>query len=785
MGENLDAVSFAFPSAMTQTEEKKPEPDEKKPEKKAESSSLPEQLAELAIKVLKPGGVGVGGAYGLWLLVIEHKSGAAIASALIGFCFSYAGKLLEPIHEGNQRRLGKVGKLIDGAIDQGFTKLKWLGAGCTGRYLERQGERCKEYYGTDNFKQPDGIWQVNLNDVFVPLNLDLAIGQLGAGIGSESKSQTFEIWDFLAKTKQVKAYRFMAILADGGSGKTTLLRHITYKYAEGKHRKHGRQVPKLLPFLLFLRKWRDVIAENPTMTLADLMMRHLRDLRGGKSLKVPDDWAENQLKRQSLIMFDGFDEVAKHQRQAIAQWISQQVENYPEAIVLLTSRPGGYDDFKEHATEIPTALRVREFEKAERDTFIQKWYLRQELVFRMGKISPIVRDEAQRQSSNLIRQVDASVELKKMSGNPLLLNLIARLHRSYADDRLPQRKTELYQEICDLQLGARPMAKRVSMLLDKPIERQQVLQHIALELVRQNTAQIGQEKLLELLKVGLATQDESIDPAEFLKQMVQISELLYEPDAAEYAFSHLSFRNYLAALEIERRDLRQELVEHWHEDWWRETILIYSSRLKPLQVNQLVEQAIAQRPGNVNLAYDCLVRHPSPDRIAPEWIAALQPARYQKLETFMQEGKWREADIENYRLMIQTCGKDYGENFTRRDLETFPCWDLLRLDGLWVQYSGGKFGFSVQKPIWESCGSPKGYDLTDDEYAQWLAYATRCGWYADGDFLSYDALKKNPLLSPAGEFPGASFSCRRISGFVVVLGGGGGWLCSRAETCGL
>jgi hypothetical protein len=224
---------------MTQTEEKKPESEEKKPEKKAESSTLPEQLGELAVKILKPGGVSVGGGYGLWLLLIEHKAGEAIASALIGFCFSYAGKLLEPIHEGNQRRLGKVGKLIDGAIDQGFEQLKWLVSGCSGRYLQRQGERCKEYYGTDDFKQPDGIWQVNLNDVFVPLNLDLSIGQFVGGIGSEQKEKTWEIWDFLAQTKRVPAYRFMAILADGGSGKTTLLRHITYKYAQGKHRKHG------------------------------------------------------------------------------------------------------------------------------------------------------------------------------------------------------------------------------------------------------------------------------------------------------------------------------------------------------------------------------------------------------------------------------------------------------------------------------------------------------------------------------------------------------------------
>jgi hypothetical protein len=51
MGENLDAVSFASQSAMPEPGEKKPESEEKKSEKKAESSSLPEQLGELAVKV--------------------------------------------------------------------------------------------------------------------------------------------------------------------------------------------------------------------------------------------------------------------------------------------------------------------------------------------------------------------------------------------------------------------------------------------------------------------------------------------------------------------------------------------------------------------------------------------------------------------------------------------------------------------------------------------------------------------------------------------------------------
>jgi hypothetical protein len=54
------------------------------PEEPSNQASIPNQLAELAIKVLKPGGVGIGGAYGLWLLLIEHKSAEAIAATLIG-----------------------------------------------------------------------------------------------------------------------------------------------------------------------------------------------------------------------------------------------------------------------------------------------------------------------------------------------------------------------------------------------------------------------------------------------------------------------------------------------------------------------------------------------------------------------------------------------------------------------------------------------------------------------------------------------------------------------------
>jgi hypothetical protein len=42
--------------------------------------------------------------------------------------------------------------------------------------------------------------------------------------------------------------------------------------------------------------------------------------------------------------------------------------------------------------------------------------------------------------------------------------------------------------------------------------------------------------------------------------------------------------------------------------------------------------------------------------------------------------------------------------FELKQLLNFPCTDLRTIDGLWVKYSNGHFGFSVQKEIYLSVG---------------------------------------------------------------------------------
>ncbi|NJO66941.1 MAG: transcriptional regulator, partial [Leptolyngbyaceae cyanobacterium RM1_405_57] len=50
--------------------------------------------------------------------------------------------------------------------------------------------------------------------------------------------------------------------------------------------------------------------------------------------------------------------------------------------------------------------------------------------------------------------------------------------------------------------------------------------------------------------------------------------------------------------------------------------------------------------------------------------------------------------------MIITVGKEEGHYFEPEELLNFPCEELLAIDRLWVNYSNGKFGFSVQKKIY-------------------------------------------------------------------------------------
>ena len=140
---------------------------------------------------------------------------------------------------------------------------------------------------------------------------------------------------------------------------------------------------------------------------------------------------------------------------------------------------------------------------------------------------------------------------------------------------------------------------------------------------------------------------------------------------------------------------------------------------------------------------------PSSDASSPTEGQKKKPLdpRYADLEKYLKAQEWKKADNETYRLMINQVGRKEGDYFRASDLKNYPCNDLRIIDQLWVQHSDGLFGFSVQKKIWEECGSPQEYNKA------WKNFGDRVGWRTKNNWLSYDSL--NPSLSsPKGNFPG-------------------------------
>ena len=134
---------------------------------------------------------------------------------------------------------------------------------------------------------------------------------------------------------------------------------------------------------------------------------------------------------------------------------------------------------------------------------------------------------------------------------------------------------------------------------------------------------------------------------------------------------------------------------------------------------------------------------------------------YDQLEKLLKQEDWKQADEKTSALMLKAAGREKEGSLNSNSIETFPCTDVRKIDRLWVKYSDERFGFSVQKGIWESVGGI------------FLDFADRVGW---GERLANDkkeinySVKKEinySLASEPGHLPSLRVEIRLERGKVV------------------
>ncbi|NJR63535.1 MAG: tetratricopeptide repeat protein, partial [Cyanobacteria bacterium CRU_2_1] len=314
-----------------------------------------------------------------------------------------------------------------------------------------------------------------------------------------------------------------------------------------------------------------------------------------------------------LILLDGLDEVFdQDSRRRVVQSLDAFVEEFSSPEMgrdagnkfVITSRIAGYRDVQLSARF--QEFTIAEMAEAQVAQFLQRWCRAIEEAQQPEASEAQWVRQAEAEAGAILKAIGRSEGVKRLTVNPLLLTILALIHRNVA--HLPERRVDLYKLAVktlteDWQLGKR--------LPDAP--KLVVKEHEAMELLAPLAYWMHEEKpsgvvthaeVIQQLSPKLAElRGESPDALavqqaveSFLRRVRETTGLFVERAPSVYGFMHLTFEEYFAARYIADNELRDMLAliqEHWHEPRWEEPILLalgYLGSHSPNQLNRLVEQ---------------------------------------------------------------------------------------------------------------------------------------------------------------------------------------------------
>jgi predicted NACHT family NTPase len=260
-----------------------------------------------------------------------------------------------------------------------------------------------------------------------------------------SRGQPFSGEELLPKSESHK----VVLLGAPGSGKSTLLSYFAINQIS---------LQGLLPIIIRIR---DMERSGDQHSILDYLRIFAENTLAVRHL--PPGFFEHWLEDgRVLILLDGLDEVVDDaRRNTIAEKIGLFLTQFTSNRAIITSRPAGYrrDFFK---TDLFHHFELQPFDEKKIETFIDSWYTSR------------IRDpeEAERRKENLKKALSDNKQISRLAQNPLLLTIIALIHRYQAV--LPKHRYKLYEKAVETLL--------ISWDANKEISRDQVFHYLTLDL---------------------------------------------------------------------------------------------------------------------------------------------------------------------------------------------------------------------------------------------------------------------------------------------------------------
>jgi hypothetical protein len=439
-----------------------------------------------------------------------------------------------------------------------------------------------------------------LGDIFVPLRIML-------------QDQTFLKEDIISLFEQSP---YAVLLGGPGSGKSITTRHIAWCHAKvhltsspiASHQNTSLLPGKPVPLCIELRLLNEVRRQRADYSF---LTYATEVLLGREDISINSQMFKVLLERRNmLLLFDGLDEVPTlDERKRLIDDIETFAHHYPGNYFLVTSRPVGYDIARFANRWFQQGL-IQEFNDEQIHLFLEHWYTH------VSKY-PSFPSNIQQELDTFDSTLKHNSRLHTLATNPLLLTVIAALHRS---ERLPNKRVQLYEKCADLLLDTWIKFKHEGgrwkdMKMGKE-DQTACIAHLGFvlhECSQENeTGGMGEAQttedaatdvparfLLRAIRSFLKSQEllsgaeRNAEAERFLDLVKSEAGLIVERGTDEdgeslYGFVHRTFQEYFAAVDVYERYLQEDdlsiisqfLREHLHDPHWREVIFLLFGKLK-------------------------------------------------------------------------------------------------------------------------------------------------------------------------------------------------------------
>lgn len=372
----------------------------------------------------------------------------------------------------------------------------------------------------------------------------------------------------IAALEQVTTRGRNVIIGAPGGGKSTFLEWLQLRVAYAEVGEGfllaGKQA---IPILLRVRE-----LELESLPQDAEMIRYAaasRDLAG----QMPDGWLDRQMRSGRVIfMLDGLDETEPDMRdRRLLPWLQDLCKRYTRCRFLVSSRPAGYP---------PGTLRALKFDECELLDFdenqIALYTANWCTAVRLARNEPDeeARREGAKDGTQIVEGFKSHPYIRDLARNPLMLSAIC-LVNYFEGGQLPKDRAVLYRLCVEGLLHNWDQRRGIhtTWTLD---EKLRVCRELAIEMQTNDLAEYEAAKVLDVLARVLGDRSRA---EQLLEHIRHRTGLLIERRAGVFAFAHLTFQEYLAALAVHEGNAysvdTEQLVHEHNDGRWGEVIALY------------------------------------------------------------------------------------------------------------------------------------------------------------------------------------------------------------------